>query len=124
MNALVVSRSDTRRGFMVAALGPAWTIRMVSDGLEAVKACKEDPQIAVVVADETTEPFGAFGLSRELTNLEAPPAILLLLDRVQDTWLAKWSRADRWLVEPVDAFTVEAEARALWAGRVHSTPTR
>lgn len=124
MNALVVTRSEARRAFVANALGPAWTIQVVSHGGEAVRACREDADIAVVIADETTEPFGAFGLARELTNLEDAPAILLLLDRPHDTWLAKWSRADRWLVEPVDAFAVGAAARALWADRVHGAPTR
>lgn len=124
MNALLVSRSETRRAFVSGALGPDWTVRGVSNGLEAVQACIEDAEIAVVIADETTEPFGAFGLARELTNLQDAPAILLLLDRVQDTWLARWSRADAWLVEPLDPFAVSDQARALWARRVHGAPAR
>jgi DNA-binding response OmpR family regulator len=122
MNALVVTRSEARRNFVSRALGPDWTIHEVSNGREAVTACREDAEIAVVIADETTEPFGAFGLARELTNLEDAPEIILLLDRAQDTWLAKWSRADRWLVEPIDPFELAEGARALWAQRIHRAP--
>ncbi|MFP5224947.1 MAG: hypothetical protein ACLGH3_05245 [Actinomycetota bacterium] len=122
MNALLVTRSEARRNFVSRALGPDWTIHEASDGREAVRACLRDADIAVVIADETTEPFGAFGLSRELTNLEDAPSIILLLDRSQDTWLARWSRADRWLVDPVDPFELAETARGLWAQRVHSAP--
>lgn len=122
MIALVVTRSDARRAFVVRALGPEWTIHDASNGLEAVRACVDDAEIAVVITDETTEPFGAFGLSRELSNLQDAPAVIVLLERRQDAWLAKWSRADLWLVEPIEPFALADAARTLWARRVHETP--
>jgi len=32
--------------------------------------------------------------------------IVILLERKQDAWLARWSGADAWFVEPVDPFAL------------------
>lgn len=123
MDALVVSRSEARRALLARALGPAWTIHEARDGLEATRICLEIAEIGVVVADETTEPMGGFALSRELKNMDDAPAIIVLLDRAQDTWLAKQSKVDRVLVPPLDVFELADAARALWAERVHAART-
>lgn len=122
MIALVVSRNEERRAFVAGALGPAWTLRTAVDGLEATRMCLEDETIGVVIADQTTEPMGAFALSRELKNMEDAPAIIVLLDRGQDLWLAKESKVDVPLVPPLDPFVLASAARRLWAGRVHGAP--
>lgn len=60
----------------------------------------------VIVADEIASRAGAFSLARTLRD-DAEPytgVIVILLDRVHDTWLAKWSGADAWFVKPVDPF--------------------
>jgi DNA-binding response OmpR family regulator len=112
MNVIIVSRSERARAWIVAALGPAWTVFEARNGNEAlITARREIPEL--VIADETTEPFGAFGLARELKILPDPPAVIVLLDRVQDTWLSKWSGADRWLLQPVDPFALASAAREL-----------
>jgi DNA-binding response OmpR family regulator len=33
-----------------------------------------------------------------------PGAVVLVLARAQDTWLARWSGADAWVTKPVDPF--------------------
>lgn len=43
-------------------------------------------------------------------------AILMLLDRTADVFLAKRSDADGWLVKPLDSFRVRRAAEALLAG--------
>ena len=43
-------------------------------------------------------------------------AILLLLDREADTWLAHEAQADGWLIKPLDAFRLRRAASALMAG--------
>ena len=110
MDVLIVSRSERARGWLRAALDPTWNIEEASNGLEAVRLAREEGY-DLVIADETTEPFGAFGLSRELKILPEAPAVLILLERAQDTWLAKWSGADKWLKQPLDPFAVEQAAR-------------
>ena len=79
----------------------------------------------VVIADETTASFGAFGLSRELKMMSDPPRVIVILERSQDIWLAKWSGADRWFVRPVDPFelaeTVNAREATPKRPAVHQT---
>jgi DNA-binding response OmpR family regulator len=60
----------------------------------------------VVIADEITSRAGAFALARDLKGAQPPhPArIVILLDRAQDQWLARWSGADAWFVKPVNPF--------------------
>ena len=114
MEVLLVSRSERARAWMGAALGPDWTVLEATDGLQAMRIARaEIPEL--VIADETTEPFGAFGLARELKALPDPPMVLILLERAQDTWLAKWSGADRWLQQPIDPFRLASAARELGA---------
>jgi DNA-binding response OmpR family regulator len=52
-------------------------------------------------------------------------AILLLLDRPDDTWLAGTSGADGWLVKPLDGRRLRKATRALLAGeRYDETPQK
>lgn len=117
MNVLVVSRSERARAWMRSSLDPSWEIDEASNGLEALKRAREEDDYGLVIADETTEPFGAFGLARELKILPEPPAVIVLLERPQDTWLAKWSGTDRWLTQPIDPFGLKRAARELLAER-------
>jgi len=69
-------------------------------------AMRERPD--AIVAEEFASREGAFSLARTLRG-DAEPfvgAILLLLDRRQDEWLARWSGADAWYVKPVDPFAL------------------
>ncbi|MFM7719244.1 MAG: hypothetical protein ACKO8G_07170 [Actinomycetota bacterium] len=77
------------------------------DGVRGLEvALRERPD--AVVADEITSPAGAFGLARDLRGQADPypGAIVILLDRRQDEWLARWSGADAWFVKPVDPFAL------------------
>lgn len=60
----------------------------------------------IVVADEFASRAGAFALAKDLRGATEPfvGLIVILLERRQDAWLAKWSGADLWFVKPVDAF--------------------
>ena len=98
--ALAVRSIERRLGeelrFMAAANGEL--------GIRA--ALRERPDI--VVADEIDSRAGAFALAKALRD-DADPfvgAIVILLERRQDAWLAGWSGADAWFVKPVDPFEV------------------
>jgi len=111
MKILVVSEDPRALGFVRTSVGSDATYSSASNGLEAIRvAAVETPQW--VIADETTEPFGAFGLSRELKMMGIPPRVIVILERSQDTWLAKWSGADRWFVRPVDPFELAEAVRS------------
>jgi DNA-binding response OmpR family regulator len=88
-----------------------------SNGVEGLKiAWRELPD--VIVADEIQSRAGAFAMARDLRNAERPfeGAIVILLDRPHDAWLAKWSGADAWFVKPVDPFELADRVQELTSG--------
>ena len=112
MKVVVASEDPRVRAWLGLSLGPAWTVVDASNGVQARRVvADEHPDL--VICDETMETYGAFGLARDLTATKDRPKILILLERAQDDWLAKWSGADRWLVRPVDPFAVATAAREL-----------
>jgi DNA-binding response OmpR family regulator len=107
---------------MRRALPPQWSFGEAANGLEAVKRAHEE-DYDLVIADETSEPFGAFGLAREFKILPEPPAVVVLLERPQDTWLAKWSGADTWLTQPIDPFELARVAKEISGEREERGPS-
>jgi len=76
-----------------------------SDGVSGIaRAWRDRPD--VVVADEIASRAGAFALAKDLTGAVPPfeGRIVILLDRPQDRWLARWSGADAWFTKPVNPF--------------------
>jgi DNA-binding response OmpR family regulator len=85
--------------------GEPWEYLEAPNGIVGLKiAWRTMPD--VVVADEIASGAGAFAVAKDLRGAAEPfpGAIVLILARRQDTWLAKWSGADAWLVKPVDPF--------------------
>jgi DNA-binding response OmpR family regulator len=76
-----------------------------ADGLRGMAlAWRHLPE--VVVADEITSRAGAFAVARDLKGADPvfPGSVVILLERPQDEWLARWSGADAWFDKPVDPF--------------------
>jgi DNA-binding response OmpR family regulator len=112
MKILVVSEDPRERDWVRFSVGSDAEYLDATNGREALRVARtESPDI--VVADETTEPYGAFGLARELKTFDKPPHVIVLLERAQDSWLARWSGADRWFVRPVDPFELAEAVRGL-----------
>lgn len=110
MKILVVSEDPRARDWVRLSIGSDVNYIDAANGLEALRLGQtEEPD--VVIADETTEPYGAFGLARELKALPRPPRVIVLLERAQDNWLAKWSGADHWLLRPIDPFELAETVR-------------
>jgi DNA-binding response OmpR family regulator len=85
--------------------GEPWEYLEAPNGIVGLKiAWRTMPDL--VVADEIASGAGAFAVAKDLRGAAEPfgGAIVLILARRQDTWLAKWSGADAWLVKPVDPF--------------------
>lgn len=118
---LIVSEHAAERRKVALSLGSAWQVTEAANGLEAMR---DADGIDLVVADETTEPFGAFGLSRELKVRDNPPGVIVLLERSQDAWLARWSGADRWLLRPYDPFALADAAEDVVRARRKAQPAR
>ena len=112
MKILVVSEDPRMLDWVRASVGDDAAYLFAANGLEALRVADED-RPDIVIADETTEPFGAFGLSRELKMKENPSRVVVLLERAEDRWLAKWSGADRAFVRPIDPFELAEAVRTL-----------
>jgi len=87
--------------------GEPWSYLEARNGIEGLRlAWRELPD--VVVADEIASGAGAFAVARDLKGAAEPfrGAVVIVLARAQDEWLARWSGADAWLVKPVDPFAL------------------
>jgi DNA-binding response OmpR family regulator len=85
--------------------GEQWTSIEAANGIQGIKlAWREMPDL--VLCDEIASGAGAFAVAKELKGAPEPfpGAVVLILARRQDTWLAKWSGADAWVTKPVDPF--------------------
>src|SRR5690349_13204118 len=103
----VVARSAAR------TTGEAVDVATARDGLAGMRMAWRDlPE--VVIADQISSRAGGFALARDLTCADPryPGRVVVLLDRSQDEWLARWSGADAWFVKPVDPFALaDTEAK-------------
>jgi DNA-binding response OmpR family regulator len=87
------------------SLGTELRFRAAANGELGIRAADRDrPEI--VVADEIASRAGAFALAKALRDRFDPftGVIVVLLERKQDAWLARWSGADAWFVKPFDPF--------------------
>lgn len=109
---LLVSPDPESRELMALAVGsiqrgPGRSLEFIEarDGERGIAAARRE-RPDVVVADEIASRAGAFALARDLRGATEPfpGVIVILLERRQDAWLAKWSGADAWFVKPVDPF--------------------
>jgi CheY-like chemotaxis protein len=94
---------------------PADQVRFLeaADGNDAlVIADAQRPDLAVVEVGAT--PYGAFGITRDLKGSPAIACpVIVVLERPQDDWLARWSGADAMVNRPVDPFALAQVARRL-----------
>jgi DNA-binding response OmpR family regulator len=114
VQALVISADPELRRQLAVTIrsaerrtGERWGFLEAANGIEGLKiAWRALPD--VVVADEIASGAGAFAVAKDLTGAATPfpGAVVLVLDRAQDEWLAEWSGADAWVVKPVDPFAL------------------
>jgi DNA-binding response OmpR family regulator len=109
---LLVSADPRNRELMRLAvagierrLGAPLEFLEARDGEVGLRLARREAPDAVV-ADEIASRMGAFAMALDLRGAQTPygGAIVILLDRRQDVWLAEWSGADAWFVKPVDPF--------------------
>jgi CheY-like chemotaxis protein len=114
VDVLLVSPDPASRDLMALAvrsierrLGEELRFRAARNGeLGTTAALRDRPD--VIVADELASREGAFSLARTLRDDPDPyrGVIVILLERMHDAWLARWSGADAWYVKPADPFEV------------------
>ncbi len=70
------------------------------------------------ILDAEAVPEGGMGISRQLKDevFECPP-VLLITARADDAWLATWSRAEAFVMHPVDPYTLASTVEALLRAR-------
>ncbi len=79
--------------------------------------------VDVCILDGEAAPEGGMGLSRQLKNEVADcPAILLLVMRRDDRWLARWSLADATVPMPIDPVVLADALVSLLRARVKPLP--
>lgn len=96
---------------------PDLDIVTATDGEEMLPKIMDDPP-RVVVAASSLGQMGGMALSRELKMRhdrgQLPDiAVIVLLERRADAWLAAWSRCDAYLTKPVDLDELELLIREL-----------
>ncbi|MEZ5115508.1 MAG: hypothetical protein R2737_04490 [Candidatus Nanopelagicales bacterium] len=79
--------------------------------------------IDLAILDGEATPAGGMGICRQLKDeIYRCPPILVLTGRVQDAWLATWSRADAVVPHPVDPVVLADAVAALLRRRVATVP--
>ena len=84
-------------------------------------ATTEELQPELVILDLQIGSMGGMASCLELraegdAGRMAPQKVLMLLDRPADTFLARRSRADGWLIKPLDAFRLRRSRQAIVEG--------
>ena len=82
----------------------------------------EKRPVDLFILDGEAVPEGGLGVARQLKDevFNCPP-ILAITGRVQDNWLASWSRADDVVLHPIDPFTLGAKVSDLLATRTNNS---
>lgn len=122
---LLATDSDEVLTEIDAALGSSDTrVQRVRTGRE-VRAAVIELEPDLVILDMQIGSMGGIAACLDLRLEEGAnrldlQAILLLLDREADVFMARRSGADGWLIKPLEARRIEAAAAAVLAGEFHS----
>lgn len=130
MTVLVYSDDVDTRARVKLAVG-----RRPSPGLPRVEwlECATEPAVIaamdaggvdVAVLDGEATPAGGMGIARQLKDeIYRCPPILVLTGRVQDNWLAAWSRAEAAVPHPLDPIVLAEAVADLMRRRRADLPT-
>ena len=83
--------------FVEVATGPMVIERLGAGGID------------LAILDGEATPFGGMGVAKRVKDeVDAPPPIVVLTGRPQDSWLASWSRAEGVVPRPIDPMRLTA----------------
>lgn len=83
--------------FVEVATGPMVIERLGAGGID------------LAILDGEATPFGGMGVAKQVKDeVDAPPPIVVLTGRPQDSWLASWSRAEGVAPRPIDPMRLTA----------------
>lgn len=130
INIVVYSHDSSVRQSVIAGLGkqvatdlPVHQIREFATGKALrlfIDRKGQDGNLRadLFILDGEAVPEGGMGISRQLKDevFECPP-VLLLTARADDAWLATWSRAEAFVMHPIDPFTLASTVASLLRAR-------
>jgi DNA-binding response OmpR family regulator len=117
---LVSDLASLRRELETMLAGPDLYIEEASSGPEAIARVTRG-EIDLVIVDLQVGAMGGMAITMELRNLESyggadSVAVLMLLDRRPDVFLARRAGADGFVVKPLDPQRLRSAVRALLRG--------
>ena len=131
---IVYSDDSSVRAAIVAALGkrvandlPEHQIEEFATG-PALRAFVDQKSVSgqlradLFILDGEAVPEGGMGIARQLKDevFNCPP-VLLITGRIEDAWLAAWSRAEASVIHPIDPFTLANTVANLMRTRAIAT---
>ena len=125
LNIVVYSDDQSVRNTITTALGrrvaadmPEHKIHEFATGpaLRLYVDAKKPVDLFILDGESVRE--GGLGIARQLKDeLFNCPPILVITGRLQDNWLASWSRAEDMVVHPIDPFTLAGKVADLLAAK-------
>ncbi|MDR0837061.1 MAG: response regulator [Propionibacteriaceae bacterium] len=92
---------------------------------DALRAALDARPFDLAILDAETTPAGGMGVCHELKDeLDAPPDVVLLVARPQDSWLAAWSNAEAVSMLPVDPLTLGSTVAQVLRARLAGHETQ
>jgi DNA-binding response OmpR family regulator len=122
---LIYSDDATTREKVLQALGrrvaadlpPIETAQFATPA--AVVSAVDKGGYDVLILDGEATPAGGMGICRQLKDeIYHCPPVLVLTGRVQDGWLATWSRAEAWTPHPIDPLALADSVAELLRARL------
>jgi DNA-binding response OmpR family regulator len=117
----VYSDDSTVRQSVIAALGKQLDKQLAPHEIKEFATAAalrlyvdSKKQVDLFILDGEAVPEGGMGVARQLKDevFNCPP-VLIITGRVQDSWLATWSKAEASVTHPIDPFTIAAKCAAL-----------
>lgn len=112
LDVVVMSHRPEVREAVMAAVGrrPARDLPRLryteASGIADVLGAADAGALDLAVLDGEAQPTGGMGVCRQLKNeSDHPAAVIVVVRREDDRWLATWSQADAVLVQPLDPVT-------------------
>jgi DNA-binding response OmpR family regulator len=105
-----------------AGIGPLSYVECATG--DEVVAAVDGGGIDLCVLDGEAQPTGGMGISRQLkAEIADCPALVVLIARQVDRWLAHWSLADATLAYPIDPLTAADVVATLLRARASRRPS-
>jgi DNA-binding response OmpR family regulator len=90
---------------------------------KAVIAAFDAGRVEVAVLDGEAAPAGGMGIARQVKDeIYRCPPVLVLTGRLDDNWLAAWSRADAVVPHPLDPIVLAEAVADLMRRRLNKLP--